>query len=93
MPGPAAHGRVSSISGRLIRATVGVVLVILGLVQAGRLRLNLRQLEPAVHGVLKRQARLRRQQPTAGTALFGFGYLAAGFGEQGRSWPVWPDTS
>lgn len=52
----------------------------LALVQAGRLRLNLRQLEPAMHGVLKRQARLRRQQPTAGTALLGFGYLAAEFG-------------
>lgn len=67
-------------SGRVIRAVVGIVLVVLGLAQTGRLQLNLRQFEPAVHGFLRRQARLRRKRPVAGTAVFGFGYLAAGFG-------------
>lgn len=70
----------TSVSGRVIRAVVGIVLVVLGLAQSGRIQLNLRQFEPAVHGVLKRQARLRRTRPVAGTAVFGFGYLAAGFG-------------
>ncbi len=70
----------TSVSGRLIRAAVGVGLIVLGLAQAGRLRLNLRQLEPTLHSMLKRQARLRREHPLAGLAVFGFGYLAAGFG-------------
>lgn len=70
----------TSASGRVIRAVVGIALVILGLVQAGRIRLDLRRFEPAVHGFLTRQARLRRARPVAGTAVFGFGYLAAGFG-------------
>lgn len=78
--GLAAAVTFTSLSGRVIRAAVGILLVGLGLAQAGRLHLNLRQLEPAVHGVLKRQARLRREHPVAGMALFGFGYLTAGFG-------------
>lgn len=78
--GLAAAVTFTSLSGRVIRAAVGILLVALGLAQAGRLHLNLRQLEPAVHGVLMRQARLRREHPVAGMALFGFGYLTAGFG-------------
>lgn len=78
--GLAAVVTFTSVSGRIIRAAVGALLIVLGLVQAGRLRLNLRQLEPAVHGMLRRQARLRRAHPVAGMAVFGFGYLAAGFG-------------
>lgn len=70
----------TSISGRIIRAAVGILLIVLGLAQSGRLQLNLRQFEPTVHGMLKRQARLRRDHPVAGMAMFGFGYLAAGFG-------------
>lgn len=70
----------TSVSGRIIRAVVGVTLVVLGLVQSGRLRADLRGFEPAIHGYLQRQARLRRRHPVAGTAVFGFGYLAAGFG-------------
>lgn len=78
--GLAAAVTFMSVSGRVIRAVVGVLLVILGLAQAGRLELNLRWFEPAVHGFLGRQARLRREHPITGTAVFGFGYLAAGFG-------------
>lgn len=70
----------TSASGRIIRAVIGVLLVVLGLVQSGKLRADLRRFEPAIHGHLKRQARFRRRHPVAGTAVFGFGYLAAGFG-------------
>lgn len=70
----------TSTSGRMIRAVVGVLLVVLGLVQSGRLQANLRRFEPATHGYLERQARFRRRHPIAGGAMFGFGYLAAGFG-------------
>lgn len=70
----------TSTSGRIIRAVVGLLLVALGLVQSGRLQADLRRFEPAIHGYLKRQARFRRRHPIAGGAVFGFGYLAAGFG-------------
>lgn len=70
----------TSVAGRVIRVIVGIGLVALGLVQADRVHANLRGLEPTVHGLLRRQAGLRRCRPLAGTAVFGFGYLAAGFG-------------
>jgi hypothetical protein len=37
-------------------------------------------LEPAIHGLLRRQANLRRRRPLLGHAMFGFGYVLAGFG-------------
>ena len=70
----------TSTTGRLIRAVVGLLLVALGLIQTGRLSVTSRWFEPAVHRLLNRQARLRRRHPVAGFAMFGFGYLAAGFG-------------
>ncbi len=70
----------TSTTGRAIRVIVGVLLIVLGLIQTNRLNVSLRRLEPAIHGLLRRQAALRRPHPVAGTALFGFGYLAAGFG-------------
>lgn len=70
----------TSTTGRIIRVVVGVLLVLLGAVQADRLGISFRRFEPRIHGALKRQARLRREHPVVGTAVFGFGYLAAGFG-------------
>lgn len=70
----------TSTAGRTIRILVGLLLLILGAVQADKFAVSFRRFEPAIHGALKRQARLRRRHPVAGTAVFGFGYLAAGFG-------------
>jgi cytochrome c-type biogenesis protein len=70
----------TSTAGRVIRAAVGLLLITLGLIQLGRLPLNLRRFEPAMHGYLRHQARVRRERPLLGFALFGFGYLLAGFG-------------
>lgn len=70
----------TSTSGSLLRTVVGVLLVVLGLIQTGRLEVSLRVFDPAVHGLLRRQEVLRRRRPVAGHMLFGFGYLAAGFG-------------
>ncbi len=67
-------------TGRAVRVVVGSGLILLGFIQTGRIDANLRGLEPAVHGLLRRQAVLRRRRPVAGAALFGLGYLAAGFG-------------
>jgi len=70
----------TSTVGRIIRALVGALLIVLGLVQLGVLAVNLRRFEPRLHGFLRRQARLRRRRPFAGFTLFGFVYLLAGFG-------------
>lgn len=70
----------TSTAGRTIRFVVGVLLLVLGAIQADKLAVSFRRFEPAIHGALKRQARFRRRHPVAGTAVFGFGYLAAGFG-------------
>jgi hypothetical protein len=59
---------------------VGLGLVMLGLVQTERLRLNLRLAESGIHGLLSRPASRLQYHPVAWFALFGFGYLAAGFG-------------
>lgn len=67
-------------AGRTLRGVVGVGLIVFGLIQIGTLSVNLCQLEPAVHGLLGRRASLRRSRPAAGYMLFGFAYLAAGFG-------------
>jgi ABC-type spermidine/putrescine transport system permease subunit II/cytochrome c biogenesis protein CcdA len=69
----------TSTAGRLIRAVVGVGLLLLGLIQLGRLPVSFRRLEPAIHGLLRRQAGLRRR-PLLGHGMFGFGYVLAGFG-------------
>lgn len=78
--GLAAAVTFTSPAGRVLRIGVGVALIVLGAVQADRLAIGFRRFESRIHGALKRQARLRRRHPVAGTALFGFGYLAAGFG-------------
>jgi cytochrome c biogenesis protein CcdA len=70
----------TSAAGRIIRAVVGTLLIALGLIQLEVLPVNLRRFEPATHGFLRRQAALRRRRPVAGFAVFGFGYLLAGFG-------------
>jgi cytochrome c biogenesis protein CcdA len=63
----------TSVAGRVIRVIVGIGLITLGLIQTDRIRANLRGLEPAIHGLLRRHAGLRRRRPVAGTAAFGFG--------------------
>ena len=70
----------TSTTGRMLRVVVGAALILFGLVQLNRIRVNLRRFEPALHGVLRNQAALRRRRPLAGFVLFGFVYLLAGFG-------------
>lgn len=70
----------TSVAGRILRAAVGGLLILLGLVQLGTLPSPLHAVESLARPLLGRQAELRRRRPTAGLALFGFGYLLAGFG-------------
>lgn len=44
---------------------------------------DLRAAEPAIDGLLGRQAALRRRHPVAGFAPFSFPYLTTGFGRTG----------
>ena len=70
----------TSLAGRVIRTVVGALLIIFGLVQVGVLRLSFHRVASLARPFLQFQARMRRRAPVAGFALFGFGYLLAGFG-------------
>ncbi len=70
----------TSTVGIAIRSVVGVALIILGLIQIGVIPSPFHAVEGLSRPLLRRQARLRRHHPAAGYALFGFGYVLAGFG-------------
>lgn len=78
--GLASSVTFDSVAGRTLRGVVGGGLIIFGLIQIGTISANLRRFEPATHRLLGRQAALRRRRPVAGFFVFGFAYLAAGFG-------------
>ncbi len=71
----------TSVAGRTLRISIGALLIFLGLIQASLLRISF-------HGFGERIGRplgvasagLRRRRPVAGLALYGFGYVLAGFG-------------
>lgn len=66
--------------GMILRAILGGFLILLGLVQLGVLPVPLHAVENLARPLLRAQARERRHRPAVGFALFGFGYLLAGFG-------------
>lgn len=70
----------TSTAGITIRVVVGLLLIFLGLIQVGVLPFSMHAVSGLVHPLLKRQARLRRDRPVAAFAVFGFGYVLAGFG-------------
>lgn len=76
----AARFTFTSPQGIITRIVVGLVLVFLGLVQTEVLPFSFHAVERATRPVAEAQARFRRRHPVAGFAVFGFGYLLAGFG-------------
>ena len=72
----------TSTAGRILRITVGAFMIFVALIQLDRLHISLRRFEPAMKGFLRRQrtGRAREQRPFLRFTLFGFAYLAAGFG-------------
>jgi len=70
----------ASTEGRILRLTVGLFLVLLGLVQVGLLPNPLHALEDALRPLFRKQAEVRRKRALVGHTMFGFGYLLAGFG-------------
>lgn len=80
--GGAVIGSVTftSAAGIAIRITVGVALVLLGLIQAEVIPVSFHGVEERLGALSRGVARVRRTHPTAGTAAFGFAYLLIGFG-------------
>lgn len=70
----------TSPAGITIRSIVGALLVLLGLIQTGILPFSLHAVGELAKPLAGWQARLRRERPAAGFAVFGFGYVLAGFG-------------
>ena len=70
----------TSAPGIALRVAVGTLLVLLGLVQANVIPVSFHGVERALRPLGEAHARLRRDRPVAGWALFGFSYLLIGFG-------------
>lgn len=70
----------TSTAGIIIRVIVGTLLIFLGLIQLGVIRLSMHVVSRLAQPLLRTQARMRRERPVAGFAVFGFGYVLAGFG-------------
>lgn len=70
----------TSTVGITIRVVVGLLLIFLGLVQIGVLSVSMHTVSRLAQPLLRGQARLRRDRPVLGFAVFGFGYVLAGFG-------------
>ena len=70
----------TSPTGIAIRITVGLLLVLLGLVQAEVVPISFHAVERVTQPFLRRQAGFRRRHPVMGFASFGFAYLVVGFG-------------
>ena len=75
-----ANVTFTNLTGRVLRIIVGMVLIIFGLIQVGVIPTPFGEVWRIIQPLTRAQARLRRQRPTFGFALFGFGYILAGFG-------------
>jgi cytochrome c biogenesis protein CcdA len=70
----------TSTAGRVLRLAAGGVLIVLGAIQSGLLPLSFHGVSRRAKDLLRVQAEVRRRLPALGLAIFGFGYLLAGFG-------------
>jgi len=70
----------ASTEGRILRLTVGLFLVLLGLVQVDLLHNHLHALEDVLRSLFRKQAEVRRKRAFVGHTMFGFAYLLAGVG-------------
>jgi cytochrome c biogenesis protein CcdA len=71
---------LTSTGGRMLRVVVGVVLIVMGLVQLGTVRLSFSRLASLAAPIESRRSETGDPQRFLNHVLFGFGYLVAGFG-------------
>ena len=70
----------TSTGGRSLRAVAGLVLIGIGVWQLQGRSFTAGRVNAVLQPLWRAQARLRRERSTAGVALYGFGYILAGFG-------------
>lgn len=70
----------TSTAGRIIRAGLGSLLVVLGVLQWRGISPGSGVIFRLFRPLAERQARWRRERPTLAFGLFGFGYILGGFG-------------
>ena len=69
-----------SAQGRILRVVVGTTLIVMGLVQLGRIRIPFSNLSRLTQPIDRRRAELGNERRFTSNILYGFGYLVAGFG-------------
>ncbi len=70
----------NSTLGRVLRVVVGLVLIVMGLVQLGKVRLSFSRVASLAAPIERRRSETGERQWFLNHVLFGFGYLMAGFG-------------
>lgn len=70
----------TSTAGITIRAVIGLLLIVLGVIQLGLIPVSFHGTETLATPLLRRQAQLRKNHPMLAFGLFGFVYILAGFG-------------
>ena len=76
----ADHISFTSTVGRILRVAVGVGLIVMGLVQLGRVRLSFSRLASLAAPIERRRSAADDRDRFLNHVLYGFGYLVAGFG-------------
>jgi len=70
----------TSTAGVTLRAVIGSLLIILGIIQFDVTPISFRWADRVALPFVRQQARTRREHPMLGFGIFGFAYLLAGFG-------------
>ena len=70
----------ASTQGRVLRAAVGVFLIVMGLAQLGRVRIPFDNLAQLAQPIARQRAKIGDETRFTSNILYGFGYLVAGFG-------------
>jgi cytochrome c biogenesis protein CcdA len=70
----------TSVAGKTIRTLVGLGLIVLALIQLGAINVSFHGIDRLVRPLMRMQTVERRERPTLGYAVLGFGYVLAGFG-------------
>jgi cytochrome c biogenesis protein CcdA len=70
----------ASTQGRILRAVVGLFLIVMGLAQLGKIHIPFGNLAQLAQPIDRRRAEIGDETKFTSHVLYGFGYLVAGFG-------------